>query len=97
MYARVTTYQIQPAKVEEVKQIGRESVYPAIQQQRGFQSFLSLVDHATGKALLITVFETEEDMIAGANNGFVQQQAAKIAPHLTGTLRSDFYEVDNQG
>ena len=97
MYARVTTYQIQPSKIEEVKKIGRESVGPAVIQQQGFKSFLSLVDPATGKAVLITIFETEADMKAGANNGFIQQQVAKIAPLLAGTLSSDFYEVDNQG
>ena len=97
MYTRVTTYLIQPAKVEEVKQIGRESIVPAIRQQQGFTSFMSLVDRTTGKAMLITVFETEADMRAGLNNGFVQQQIAKIAPFLAGAPTSEFYEVDTQG
>lgn len=96
MYARVTTYQIQSAKIEETKQIGSESIVPAIRQQQGFKSFISLVDPATGKAMLITVFETEADMRAGVNNGFVQQQVAKIAPFLAVVPTSDFYEVHEQ-
>jgi heme-degrading monooxygenase HmoA len=97
MYARVTTYQVQPAKVEEVKQIADESVVPAIKQQHGFKSFMNLIDRSTGKSMLITVFETEADMKAGVSNGFVQQQSAKIAPFVVGTLVSEFYEVNVQG
>ena len=32
-------------------------------------------------------------MKAGVNNGFVQQQVAKIAPYLTATPTSEFFEV----
>lgn len=97
MYARVTTFQIQPDKVDETNRIANESIMPAIKQQAGFKSFFGLQDRTTGKAILITLFETEADMKAGVNNGFVQQQVAKIAPFLAGTPTSEFYEVAFQG
>lgn len=93
MYARVTTAQIQPAKMEQAIQITKESIFTAIRQQRGFISFTDLMDRSTGKVMIITLFETEADMQAGMNNGFVQQQVAKIAPLLAGTVSTEFYEV----
>ena len=92
MYARVTSGQIQPAKMEEAIQIANE-VFPAIKQQHGFLGLTDLFDRATGKVMLITRFETEADMQAGMSNGFVQQQLAKIAPLIVGTPNIESYEV----
>ncbi len=93
MYARVTTFQVQPEKMDEGNQIARESVVPAIRQQAGFKGFYGLEDRTTGKSILITLFETEADMKAGVNSGFVQQQFAKIAPMVVGTPSVEFFEV----
>ncbi len=92
MFARVTTFQIRPDKIDENNQVA-ESIIPAIKQQAGFKSFIALEDRSSGKAILVTIFETEADMKAGVNNGFVQQQVAKIAPYLTATPTSEFFEV----
>jgi len=93
MYARITSGQIEPAKMEEAIQIAKESVFPAIKQQQGFLGFTDLIDRNTGKVMLITRFETEADMQAGMRNGFVQQQLAKLAPLIVGTPTVDSYEV----
>ena len=93
MHARVTTFQVQPGKMEEANRISTESIIPAIRQQAGFKSFYVLEDRNTGKAVLITLFETEADMKAGVSSGFVQQQTAKIASLLAGTPTVEFYEV----
>ncbi|GAC1592503.1 MAG: hypothetical protein NVS4B1_37410 [Ktedonobacteraceae bacterium] len=96
MYARVTRFEVLSGKMEEANRLSSESIIPAIQQQTGFKSFMVLQNPGTGKAMLITVFETEADMKEGVNNGFVQQQVAKIAPLLAGTPLSEFYEVRSQ-
>ena len=93
MYARVTSAQIQPAKMEEAIQITKESIIPAIRQQQGLISFTDLLDRSTGKVMVFTLFETEADMQAGMSSGFVQQQLAKLAPLFAGTPVSEFYEV----
>ncbi len=80
MNARITSGQIQPAKMEKAIQITKESIIPAIKQQQGFIGFTDLIDHSIGKVMFITRFETEADMQAEMRNGFVQQQLAKLAP-----------------
>jgi heme-degrading monooxygenase HmoA len=97
MHARVTSFKVKPGTLDEVNQISTESVIPAIKQQAGFKNFFALEDASTGKAMLITIFETEADMKAGVGSGFVQQQAAKIAHLLTEAPVSEFYEVHFQG
>ncbi len=96
MYARVTTIQFQQGKFEEGMQIARESVEPVVRQQSGLKSFLALQDSSTGKAMLISIFETEANAKAGVSSGFVQQQSAKIASLLAGAPVVEFYEVAAQ-
>src|SRR2546428_4841689 len=96
MYARVTTFQFQPGKMEEGTQIANELIAPALRQQQGLKSLLALQDRSTGKAMLISLFETEADMKAGVSGGLVQQQTAKIAPLLAGAPVIEFYEVSAQ-
>jgi len=93
MYARVTSAQIQPAKMEEAIHITQESIIPAIKQQHGFLGFTDLIDRETGKVVFISRFETQADMQAGLSNGFVRQQLAKLTSVLAGPASSDLYEV----
>lgn len=93
MYGRVTTFQVQPGKMDEANQIAIESILPAIRQQTGLKSFIALQDRGTGKSILVSVFETEADAKSGLSGGFVQQQVAKIAPLLAETPTTEFYEV----
>jgi quinol monooxygenase YgiN len=93
VYARVTTFQFYPDKLEQAHQMA-ESIAPAIRQQHGLKSYLELLDRTTGKALLISVFETEADAKAGVSSGFVQQQVDKVASLLVGAPTVEFFEVD---
>lgn len=96
MHARVTSFRVQPGKMDEANQISTESIIPAIKQQAGFKNFFVLEDSSSGKAMLITLFETEADMKTGVGSGFVQQQAAKIAHLLAEAPVVEFYEVHFQ-
>ena len=64
MYARVTTIQISPYRLDESIGILREQVAPAMQQQDGFKGYLMFVDRSTGKSINITLWEGEEDHLS---------------------------------
>jgi quinol monooxygenase YgiN len=94
MYARVTSVQIQPGKMEEAIRITDESIIPVVRQQHGFLGFTQMIDRTTGNVRFITRFETEASMQAGFSNGFMQQQLAKLATVIVaGTATSEAYEV----
>lgn len=62
MYARVNTFQGKPEAVDAAVQDVRSNVLPAVQQIPGNAGFISLVDRTTGKAIGITLWETEDAM-----------------------------------
>ena len=50
MFARVTTTQFSPYRLDEAIHTAREHTVPAAQQQTVFKGYLMLVDRSTGKA-----------------------------------------------
>ena len=83
MYARVTTIQISPYRLDEAIGTLREQVAPAMQQQEGFKGYLMLVDRSTGKSLNITLWEGEEDrQVTGQNSSYYRDAIGKIVPML---------------
>lgn len=93
MYARVTTAQVQPGKMDELVRI--LLVLPAARQQKGYAGGLVLTNPGTGKAEIIALWETEADMAAGEVSGYYREQVAKVVPTLAGPPAREGYEVKN--
>jgi heme-degrading monooxygenase HmoA len=70
-----------------------ESIVPAARQQKGFNGTLLLTNPHTGKAISITLWETEDDMMASEGSAYHQEQIAKIATFLAGQGTVDHYQV----
>lgn len=96
MYARVTTLQVQPGRIDEGIQLFRDSILPTAKQQQGFKEALQLVDRKNNKTLVITLWETEADLIAGETSGYYHEQLAKAAHLLAGPPAREAYEVSVQ-
>ncbi len=97
MHARVMTAQVKPGKTNQMLQIYR-SIIPTAEKQKGFKGMLALTNRKTNKAISISLWETEDDMIAGENSGYLKEQIAKVAAELTfaGTPVTEHYEVSIQ-
>ena len=62
--------------------------------QKGFQGAYLMTDAASGKALSITVWESEADMLAGeSSGGHYNEQIAKFASVFAGTPSLEHYEL----
>jgi heme-degrading monooxygenase HmoA len=96
MHARVVTCQARPGKLDEGIGIYRDSVVPVARQQKGFKGILLLTDPGAGKAISITLWETEADMKAGESSGYFQEQIAKFGALLAAPPVRETYEVSVQ-
>ena len=93
MHARVITVQVRSGQEDEVARVIRESILQAARNQKGYRGWITLLDRATGKAINISLWETEEDLRAGEASGYFQEQAAKSAPHAAGPPSREAFEV----
>lgn len=95
MYARVTTSQVDPSKAEEVEAIMQDVVLPIMRQQKGFKNYISFVDRASGKAITVTVWETEEDrQESGQSSEYYGEDIAKVTPFFKAPPIVENYEVE---
>jgi heme-degrading monooxygenase HmoA len=84
MFARVSSFD-GPAGLsdEEVEQITKrtlDEVMPSVRQMGGFRGILSLLDRASGKSRIITLWDSKADMQASEDAATAARaQAAAIA------------------
>ena len=93
MYARVSTAEVQPGRLDEVIDISRDSVLPAARQQRGFKNGLWLTDRDANKIMIVSLWESREDMEAGEQSGYYREQVGKFGGMLAGEVVREAYEV----
>ena len=94
MYARVTTVQASPDKVDANIQLYRDGVIPAAKRQKGFKSLHLLVDRKTGKSVSVAFWETKADAEAtGESSAYLQEILAKFASTFTAPPVVETYEV----
>jgi hypothetical protein len=84
MYARITTTQFSPYRLDEAISVARENALPAARQQCGFKGYLMLVDRSSGKGITITLWEDENDR-AGTSpeSAYYREAIGQIVPFLT--------------
>jgi heme-degrading monooxygenase HmoA len=93
VYARVVSAQVAPDRMDELERVLREVVVPTAEAQRGFQEAMVLLDSATGKGMMITLWATAADLAAGEASGYLVRQLATVAPLLRGAAVRETYEV----
>ena len=96
MQARVVNVQVQPNRKDEAIALYRDSIEPAASQQKGYKGALLLTDPNSGKAISITLWETEADMKAGEASGYFQQQLASFGAMFAAPPVTEHYEVSVQ-
>jgi len=97
MYARVTFSTIQLDKVDEATKVTRDSILPIAKKQKGFKGLLLLGDRKTGKAINITLWDTEAHMMDVETTGKYKEAISKVAPFFAGAPTMERYEVSVKG
>ena len=92
MYARVTTIQGAPAKIDEAKGHIQEQTLPQLQKMDGFKGFVALGDRQSGKVLGVAFWESEEALRATEQEvSSVRSGAAEAADGIVAGVEE--YEV----
>jgi hypothetical protein len=92
MVARVTHVRINPEAIDESVRLFDDSVVPAAEQEAGFMGAI-LLTRSDGRALVIDLCDTLENLQANERNGFYQAQVAKFRDKIVDHPSREFYEV----
>src|SRR5258706_12622357 len=85
MFARLGAWQGSPEELERWIERGREHVKPSIRQDAGLKAAYWLVDRESGKALIVTLWESEEAMRASEEPPRRRQAPTPAATGAQGT------------
>jgi heme-degrading monooxygenase HmoA len=92
MFARVSTYRGSPERTDEGIRLARESILPRVHRLDGYEGTYYLVDRRSGKAISMTLWESEEAM--RASEEAADQLRSESAEATSATVESvERYEV----
>ena len=92
MYARVSTIEGSPGKVDDVTRQTQEQTLPQLQKMEGFKGFIALGDRQSGKMLGVSFWESEEALRASDEAvSSVRSGAAEAADGIVASVEE--YEV----
>ena len=97
MYARVATAQVQPGKMDDFLKIYTKAQRQILVPGKGFQSSRLLTDRNTGKAISVSIWETESDARASEAGSYQQEVTTRFGSVFTGATTFEYYEVSGEG
>ena len=96
MYARLFSAQARSDKLNEVIKIWKEEDIPLMGLVKGYRGAYLFTDRKTGKAISITLWDTEEDAIADEKSALHQKQLDMFKDLWPGEPIHQGYEISAQ-
>jgi len=96
MFARLVSAQARSDKLNEAIRIWKEKDIPLMKSVKGYRGAYLLTDHKTGRAISITLWDSEEDAIADEQSALHQKQLDMYKDLMTGEPIHQRYEVSAQ-
>jgi heme-degrading monooxygenase HmoA len=93
MFARTLRIQIAADQIDAAVMLFEESVVPLCKSQKGFVGAEFLADRHTGASLVITIWKSEEDLLANERSRFFGEQVAKFLGYFTAPPIRESFEV----
>ena len=92
MFSRVNFLETAPERMDDVARVVREVVHPGIRDEPGYAGYIVLADRASGNALGVTLWASEETR--EASDAKARQIRPRVEEGTGGTMRSvERYEV----
>ncbi len=93
MFARVLRIKIKIERIDEAAKLFEESVIPLLKNQKGYKGAYFLTDRKTGVSIPITLWESDEDMLATESSHFFQEQLVRFMSFFKAPPNREAYEV----
>lgn len=92
MYARVSTFQCLPGKLDELVKEFNDNIFPANRRQTGHTASYLLVDAPANRVMVITMWDTQATLDESAS-GFYQSQVDRVRPFISGHVAREQFDV----
>lgn len=97
MYARTTIAQFYPGTTEEALHIVSDIMLPRARKQVGFQGALILRHPDKDQGIIVTLWETENDLLASEAPEDIQPDVERLGELIAGQPLQEIYDVFFRG
>lgn len=96
MVAHLAIVHCEPATCGAVLRAYQQGVLPIAQSSLGYRGVYVLVDHVSGRALSLTLWDTVQDARSFQESAPYQRQLAIVGDYLVAPVVWDLYDVTMQ-
>lgn len=93
MFARMLRIQTHLDRIDEAAKIFEKQVTPSIKEIKGHIGSKFLADRRTGNCVIMTLWETEEDLLETEHSRLFQEQLVKFMQYFITPPIREVYEV----
>ena len=92
-YAQILQVALQPGTAQQVADLFRTEVGPALKQQPGYVTSRFLTNNETNRCLAVTLWDSEQHRDAADTSDSLQQALSHLQPCFDGLVTVDHYEL----
>jgi len=93
MFARILRIQTHLDRIDETAKLFEEQVVPSIKAMKGHIGSNFIADRKTGNCVIMTMWETEEDLLETEHSRLFQEQLVKFIKFFITPPIREVYEV----
>jgi heme-degrading monooxygenase HmoA len=93
MFARLLRIQTNLDRIDVAAKLFAENVIPMIKDTKGYMGANFMADHKTGNCVILTLWETEEDLLETEHSRLFQEQLVKFMNFFITPPIREVYEV----
>jgi len=93
MFARILRIQTHLDRIDEAAGLFKDQVVPSIKSIKGHIGASFMADRKTGNCVIMTLWETEEDLIETEHSRIFQEQLVKFMQYFITPPIREIYEV----
>ena len=93
MFARLLRIQLKVDRIDDAVRLFKTNVVPQCKKQKGFKGAYFMTDQKTGEGVVITVWTSEEAMLANERSHFFLEQVTKLLGFFAKAPIRETYEV----
>lgn len=94
MHSRMATLYPRSGNFDHVLRLLRDTVTPAAQKEPGFSGMLVMHNRQAGKVVGITLWESEDDMLASEASEYLQDQVSRLITYLRRPPEFEYYGME---
>jgi len=93
MFARLLRIQLKVDRIDEAVRLFKTNVVPQCKKQKGFKGAYFMTDQKSGEGVVITLWTSEEAMLANEQSHFFLEQVTKFLGFYAKAPIREAYEV----